>query len=248
MTGVIARFEWSLAFRRRRLLALNVGVPLLLVVPLALGTAPPYHAAAVYAVLFVLFGTMGSAIPLLREAESGLLRRIIMTGFPPGRYLAERTASQVGVDFLQLLPAVALIVAAAGGGLVDGLQVAGALVLALVAANLVGVWVAAVARSMAEGALFAAVTTLFLLHGSGVFRTPRPGSWGAFLEGVLPFGPLHRELLRVVVGAPAGGMPDGVGWGAWASWLPAVPGAVLLAGASFLLARALVGRVAGVRS
>ncbi len=246
MRGALARLEWRLSLRRKRLFALNVGVPLLLVVPLALGAAPAFHAAAVYAVLFVLFGTMGSAIPVLRDAESGFLGRVVMTGLPPGRFVVERTAAQVGVDLVQLSPSVILIVALSGGGARDFLVLAATLALALAAANLVGLWVASAARSMAEGALFAAVATLFLLHGSGVFRTAQAGGWGARFEALLPFGPLHRELLRVASGPPGatGTVP---GAAALVHWFGPALSTLLLAGISLLAARGLVGRVAGLR-
>lgn len=190
------RLEWRIAFRRRRLLALNVAIPPLLVLPIAIADAPPHHAAAVYAVLFVLFGTFGSAIPLLREGDGGPLRRIVLAGACERRLLAERVLAGAAVDFLQLLPAFALVFAT---GRPDPFAMAlavPALAVGLLVANLVGAWVAAAARSIAEGALFAAIVSLFLLHGSGVFRTAAPGTWAATLQTVLPFGPLHSALLR----------------------------------------------------
>jgi len=211
--------EVALTLRRRRLLALNVGIPLLLVLPVALGGAPAFHAAAVYTVLFVLFGTFGSAIPLIRDGETGILRRMLLVGASPRHLLLARGIGGTLLDALQILPSLALILLVGiwqggGGGEAGGSIGPGAgpgpaslallavpvLLGALLAANLVGVWVAALARSLAEGALFAAVLSLFLLHGSGVFRTPAAGSVGAFLEGILPFGPLHRLLLHAAGG------------------------------------------------
>jgi hypothetical protein len=196
--------EWRVALRRRRLLLFNVAIPVLLILPIELAGAPSFHASAAYAVLFVLFGTFGSAIPLLRDADGGPLRRMVLTGYPEAAFVAQRVFAGTLLDLLQLLPALALVVLPGGvdpGGL---LAAAAALALALLAANLVGVWVAAAAGSIAEGALFAAVVALFLLHGSGVFRTPLPGSIGASFEAVLPARPLHEALL----GATAGGVPD----------------------------------------
>jgi len=198
--------EWTQALRRRRLLALNTGVPVLLVLPIALSSAPPFHAAAVYTVLFVLFGTFGSAIPLLRDGDGGPLRRILLTGVPASGYLGQRILAATVLDFLQLLPAVVLALGLGGAHVSNWIPTAGALLVALLAANLVGAWVAALAGSLAEGALLAAVASLFLLHGSGVFRTPVPGSVGDLLAAALPFGPLHRSLLDGVgvAGSDAG--------------------------------------------
>ena len=79
-----------------------------------------------------------------------------------------------------------------------------ALILGLVAANALGVITAALARSVAEGALFSAVAALLLLHWAGTFRSPVPGTWQATLEAWNPFRPLHESLLAA---AGAGG-PD----------------------------------------
>jgi len=241
VTGAtIWRLEWRLAFRRRRLFVLNLAIPLALVLPLSLSGAPPFHAAAAYAVLFVLFGVFGSTIPLIRDGERGLLRRMLLAGAPESRILVERVMAGAILDFLQLLPALGVIL---GFGRAPGsvwLIAPPVLLLTLLAANLVGVWVAALARSLAEGALFAAVVALFLLHGSGVFRTAREGTLGSFLQETLPFGPLHQTLLAAAGGGPA--PPVG-----WSLLMPAV-GSVLILMLTLFFAHMLLERVApGVR-
>lgn len=195
MTALGWQLEWRTTFARRRLFVLNIAIPLLLVVPVATAGAPPHHAAAVYAVMFVLFGTFGSAIPLLRDAERGFVRRLALTRAAPGSLLLGRALAGACIDMLQLLPA---LVVAAGGHTVAALLVLPA---TLLFANLFGVWVAALARSVAEGALFCAVGSLLLLHASGVFRTPVEGSAGALVERVAPYRALHEHLL----GADAAG-------------------------------------------
>lgn len=186
------RLEWRRALARQRLFAFNVAVPTLLVAFLVFGGAPAVHAGVAYTLLFVFFGTFGAAIPLVRDAESGLLERIALTGIEPGSLLAERVLAGATIDLLQLAPAVVLIgVVGQSGAILPGL---GALLLSLVVTNALGVGIGAVARSMAESALFAAVTCLLLLHASGVFRTPRPGSPGAAVQRIAPFGPLHRAV------------------------------------------------------
>jgi ABC-type transport system involved in cytochrome c biogenesis permease component len=213
MNFPVWRVEWRLALRRRRVFAMNMAIPLLLVLPLAMGAAPPYHAAAVYAVLFVLFGVMGTAIPFLRDSEADLLRRIAMCGLSARRLLAQRVGAGAVLDGLQLLPALVLILALGAGPGGAWLFLPVALATALLAAAAVGTWVAALARSLAEGALLAAVTTLFLLHGAGVFRRPAPGGWGEWLASVLPFGPLHRGLQAAAIGGGTGLPP-------WSELLP----------------------------
>jgi len=238
--GLAFALEWRTALRRRRLLVLNVAVPLLLVLPVATAGAPAHHAAAVYAVLFVLFGTFGAAIPLLRDAERGLVRRLLVGGLPAARLLLERAAAAALVDTAQLTPAAILALAAAGALPAAPLLLA-VLLATLLMANLLGVLVAAVARSVAEGALFAAVATLLLLHASGVFRTPRPGSLAAVLEAAAPYRALHETLLTELTGGAtraAGGAAGGAaGVGALALGLVAVAALTWLA--SLRLAAAL---------
>jgi hypothetical protein len=229
--------EWKIALRRRRLLVFNVAIPLLLVLPISLGGAPPFHAAAAYTVLFALFGTFGSAIPLLRDGDGGPLRRIVLSGFPEPAYVTQRILAGTTLDLLQLIPALALILVTGRAEATVWASAIPALALALLAANLIGLWVAALAGSLAEGALFAAVVSLFVLHGSGVFRSPVPGSWSAAAESVLPYRPLHDALLT---GAGGGSAISGVVGG---DFLPPVALVVLLFLASVALASPLLRRI-----
>jgi hypothetical protein len=189
------RLEWLRAIRRPRLFRLNIIIPLLLIAPIALGAAPPAHAAAVYAVLFALFGTFGAAIPALRDAEHGLIRRLVLSSLDARQLLLARGVANACIDVLQLLPALGIIVLTSGRSAVTSLWLAVALLGSLTFANLIGLWLASLARSVAEGALFAAVITLLLLHASGVFRTPMPGSIGAQLEWYAPYRAVHELLL-----------------------------------------------------
>lgn len=192
---LVWQVEWGRALRRRRLFVLNVIIPLLLVMPIAFGGAPRGHAAAVYTVLFALFGTFGAAIPALRDGEQGLMRRIVQTRLDMRAVLFARALAGGAIDALQLLPALLIIISASRMSASAAPLLMLALVAALVFANLFGLVVAALARSVGEGALFAAVTTLLLLHASGVFRTPRPGSLGARIELFAPYRALHELLL-----------------------------------------------------
>lgn len=236
MRLAVWRLEWRLALRRRRLLILNVAIPLILVVPLEVGGAPAYHASAAYAVLFVLFATFGSAIPLLRDGEGGTLRRIVLRGVPEPVILGERVLAGSALDCLELLPALGVVLLLEGAEASIWLWALPTLPLAVLGSNLVGVWVAAGARSIAEGALFAALASLFLLHGSGVFRTPEPGGLGELLEVVLPFGPLHKLLFAAV----AGGADAGLGF---TTVLPSIGLALVLLGLTLAVSRILMQRI-----
>ncbi len=212
MTAIVWELEWRIATARKRLFVLNVVVPLLLVVPVAAGAAPAVHAAAVYTVLFAIFSTFGSAIPLVRDGESGLSGRVLRAGVAPASYFLQRTAAGAVIDVLQLGPALAVAAVGAGAGPRAFLLVLVVLAATVWVANLLGVLVAAATRSLAEAALFAAVSTLLLLHASGVFRTPVPESFGAALESVAPFRVLHEALLSVSLMTPVRG---GTALGVW---------------------------------
>ncbi len=204
MTVTVLRTEWLTAVRRRRLFMFNILIPLTFVATIALSSAPAVHAAAVFTVLFALFGTFGSSIPLIRDGESGLLRRYVLTGVHPGGVVLQRVIAAAGLDLVELAPSVFVIVAARGSSASQFAMVVLALILGLLAANALGAITAALAKSVAEGALFSAVAALLLLHWAGTFRSPVPGTWQATLEAWNPFRPLHESLLAA---AGAGG-PD----------------------------------------
>ena len=225
MMALIWGLEWRVALTRRRLLFLNTVVPLVLVVPIATGAAPAVHAAAVYAVLFAIFSTFGSAIPLVRDGASGITTRVIRGGISPSSYLIQRSAAGAVLDLVQLTPAFVIAALGAGASPRGFLLGLGALAGTVWVGNLTGALVAATTRSLAEAALFTAVGTLLLLHMSGVFRTPLAGSYGALVEAASPFRALHESLLAMSQAAPAAGW---VAVGVWALVLPAL--AVLFAG------------------
>lgn len=197
------QLEWLRAIRRGRLFRLNIIIPLVLVIPIALGGAPAGHAAAVYTVLFALFGSFGAAIPALRDAERGMLRRLALTPLSAHGLLIGRGVAGGCIDALQLLPAIVVIMVAAHTPLQTAGWLLPLLVLSLIFANLFGLVVAAVSRSVAEGALFAAVATLLLLHASGVFRAPAGGSWAERIERLSPYRALHEVMVAACSGTTA---------------------------------------------
>jgi ABC-2 type transporter len=199
--GLVFRLEMQRALQRRRLFILNVMMPLLLCLPIAFAGAPPQHAAAVFAVLFVLFGTFGAAIPALRDAENGIVTRLNALPLSPAGAVLGRAAAGACLDGLQLLPALAAALVAGQREPVAFFVLPIALFATILIANLTGLWIATIARSVAEGALFAAVAALLLLHASGAFRTPVPGSLGARIENIAPYRVLHEALLASLAGS-----------------------------------------------
>lgn len=199
MTGTVWRLVWRLAFRRRRLLAWNVLVPMLLLVPVVASAAAAGHRAIVVAVFVTFFGAYGSCIPLLRDAMSGWTEKVLLTGYGGRRWLLERALASTGVDFVQLLPVNLLLLVMVGVPLAASAPgVLAATALALLFANLLGTLVAAVVRALGEAAMGCAVVSLFALHLSGVFRTPAPGSLAAVVEAWSPLRPLHHVWLELL--------------------------------------------------
>ena len=135
-------------------------------------------------------------------------------GISPSSYLLQRSAAGAVLDALQLAPALAFAAIGAGASPRDVLVAFGTLAATAWVGNLIGTLVAATTRSLAEVALFTAVSTLLLLHMSGVFRTPLPGSYGLRFEAVSPFRALHESILDMTLAGPAAG----AGGGALASW------------------------------
>jgi ABC-type transport system involved in cytochrome c biogenesis permease component len=193
--------EWRLAARRPRVFVLSMAVPLALVAALAFGRAPTPHAALVYTVLFTFFGTFGAGIPWARDSERGLIHRLMLTGIDPAWAVVQRWLASALLDLVQLLPSLALIAwwyRAEGG---EALRLVGLVAAGLLAANALGLLVAALARSLAETALLASVAALLLLHAAGVFRAPEPGTTAATIERVVPFHYMHAAI-KEAVGAP----------------------------------------------
>jgi hypothetical protein len=185
-------------------------VPLLLLAPVALSPAAAPHRAAVYAVFFVFFGTFGSAIPLIRDARNGWNEKLLLTGYGPRRWLLERLLAGSSIDLAQLIPSVALVTVTAGAAPIpSGASLVAALALALLFANILGAVVAALVRSLAEGALGCAVVALFALHFAGAFRTAPVGTWADVAQTASPFRPLVEATRSL---AATGSAPSGAVW------------------------------------
>ncbi len=213
--------EWRLAVTRRRYLVLGAVLPLALVLPVATGAVPVDETASVYAVLFIAFAAVGTALPLRWEGARGMSARIVLGGMSPPGYLLQRTAAGAVLDLLKLSPAFVVAALAAHASVVDALLAYLGLAATAWIAGLLGVVTAAVTRSLAEAALVASVIVISLAEMSGVFYTPQPGSIGAVLEAISPFRALHEALLDMTVGAPTSG---GLAELAWVVLLPVVVG------------------------
>jgi hypothetical protein len=202
VSSAIWSLEWRLAAKRPRVFAVSVVVPLALVAVVTLGGAPPVHVAVVCTALFAMFGTFGAAVPWARDAERGFLARLALTGQRPEALVGERIVANALLDFMELLPSAAVVLVAGRPGTVTAVAFLVTLAAAMVLANTLGVWLATLADSLGETALFSAVGSLLLLHASGVFRTPT-GGIAETLQVAIPWHHLHL-LMREVIGVGAG--------------------------------------------
>jgi len=197
---------WRSAAARRRLFAWNVSVPVALLAPVAFSAAAAPHRVAVFGVFFVFFATFGSAIPTVRDAGDGWLDTVFQTGVSRSSWLAQTALAATALDLVQLLPVTGLLLASApDASPVSDLILAGAMTVAFLFANFLGVLLAALVRSLAEAALASAAVSLLLLHFAGFFRTPVT-AWTRVAASLDPYTPLRVALARVHA-AGAGGPP-----------------------------------------
>jgi hypothetical protein len=223
---------WQSAFARRRLFMWNIAVPALLLTPVALSDAAAPHRTAVFGVFFVFFATFGSSIPAVRDTRSGWIDSVFLTGYRRWRWFGETSLAGTTLDFLQLAPVALLLVWTAGGATPAGVaSLAVGMLGALMTANVVGIVIAALVRSLAEAALVSAATSLLLLHFAGFFRTPTPG-WTGAVAAWMPYRPLREALAAVQ-------SPGSAGLGGWE---PALLTTVFLVAAALLLAHAWTRR------
>ncbi|MFQ5678669.1 MAG: ABC transporter permease [Gemmatimonadota bacterium] len=236
MRGAVWRLEWRRALARPRLFAWNVAVPLLLLGPVLLNRATVPHRAPIFAVLFVLFGTFGACIPLVRDARTGWTRKVLLTGYSVRAWLTERCAAATALDLVQLAPVTILFLLA--GPTAHWVAALAAVVLAVAAANVLGTAVAAAVRSLGEATLASAASALLAAHLAGTFRGSAPGTWSWVAQRWSPWRPLP-EALRGAMGE----IPSVSGVGGWG---PPVLSGALLAVLMILSAPALAGRLSRV--
>jgi ABC-type polysaccharide/polyol phosphate export permease len=187
MTAAIWNLELQLAVRRRRVAIISMVVPLVLVAAVSLGGAPPPHAALVFTVLFTFFGTFGAAVPWARDNERGWLERLELAGAGRASLVVQRWLSGALIDLVELLPSWLMIVVVYRSSVAEAGSLLAAIAVTLLAANILGILVASLARSIAETALLASVSAMALLHAGGVFRSPVAGTFADAIQRFIPF-------------------------------------------------------------
>jgi hypothetical protein len=211
VNGAAWTLEWQTWRARKRALAIGIIVPLALVTPLATSDAPALHATTVYAILFTLFGLFGGTIPWIRDADNAWLQRVLSSGTSARTFVAERTLAAALADAIQLAPAVAVISIASHADTQLASLLAVTIFFTLITANTIGFVIACLTRSIAEAALVCTITGLFLLHLSGVFRTPAPGTISEQFQRIIPFHYMNDALRATAhIDAVAPRLADGL--------------------------------------
>ncbi len=179
--------------RDRRRLFLKFALPAALLLPLILADIPISLQAAGITVAVIFSGAFGSSIGLVRIREGGMLERITMLPLSPRRLITEYILANALLDGVEIaipLAAFLFIHPPAPEGVIF---VVISFASAVVAANALGVLVAAVPGSSGEGHLYAIITVMAAIALSGLI-TPAP-----YVQGLLPFWYLHAALTTTPV-------------------------------------------------
>jgi hypothetical protein len=230
VNALVWGLDWRLTLAGRRSLAFWVLVPLALVVVIATAALPAAWGIAAYSTLFIGSGLLRAALPVFVDTRSGLTGRVLRGGVSPASYLLQRAAAAAATTLLCLLPAACVVALSMRAAVPEMLIAVGGLAVSLWITGLAGAIVGTVSESTTEVMVLGGVLLVVLLHMSGVFRTPGPGTLGALLENSSPFRAMHEALASMASG---GAVSGGLAVVAWAALLPMGAGLA----ASNLLAR-----------
>ncbi|MGH7903095.1 MAG: ABC transporter permease [Candidatus Dormibacteraceae bacterium] len=187
--------------RRPRALVVKLLFPLGVAVPLLFSSAPAFYAAMALTMLVGTMGALGSGAVLARERTSGLNLRYLVLPMGPARLVLERVAVSAGIDLVQVLPVLVLILvrrpALAGWWPALLLAVAGTLLMA----NVLGAFASTLSRSPGEVMLYVLLPTLPAFYLAGVF-TPFGDGVRVAISRLIPFSYLHEALVGSLGGAP----------------------------------------------
>ena len=202
---------WQLELRgslaRRRALAIKLGFPLLLVVPLVTTGAPPFFAGMLLTVLIAMVGTVGTGVTVTRSRGSGWLDRLAVLPLPAWRVGLEIFFAGWLVDALQASLVVIVIAIAERP---DPATLASTWLMALATlaiSGTIGLGIAALTDHAGEAMLYLAVVLAPLLFLSGLFTGVPAAGFRNWVAQFLPFSYLHEGFQLVLGGNPPYGDP-----------------------------------------
>lgn len=195
-----------LFFGKRFALLIKMAYPIALIVPVAVSGIPAQYAAAVVGIVAIMAGTFGAGESLTADLNDGILLRLALTPVSPRRIVFELLSVNAVLDFLQLLPALALVYVLNPAPLVWVLAATVAVFATLLAANCIGVFIANFTSSPADVLLYATAILAPLIYVSGFFRNRNPEGLLATLRDLVPFA-YTNDALKAVFGETARNAP-----------------------------------------
>ena len=189
----------ALFFSKRFALLIKMLYPVAIIVPVAASGIPAQYAAAIVGIVAVMAGTFGAGESLTADLNDGILVRVALTPVSPYRVVFEILAVNAVLDFLQLLPALAVVFLLHPVPLVWVLAATVALFATLVTANCIGVFIANFTSSPADVLLYATAILFPLIYVSGFFRNANPSGLLETLRGFVPFA-YANDALKTVFG------------------------------------------------
>lgn len=229
------RLELLGTLSRRRALAIKMGFPLLLVIPLAATHAPQFFAAMLLTVLMAMVGTVGTGVSVTRSRGAGWLDRLAVLPLPPWRVALEIFLAGWIVDCLQ---ATLIFVVLEVAQRPDPVVIVATWLVALATlafSGAIGLAVATLTDNAGEAMLFLAVVLAPLLFLSGLFTGVPAEGFRYWVAQVLPFSYLTDGFQLVLHGNPP--------YGSSATLLLAAPAFLLVSlGACAAMGRPLLSR------
>ncbi len=195
--------ELASALAGPRLVAMRLGLTLLLGGPLVLVTMP-LKARVVGLVMLSAFSSFfGAAVAMTRARADGRLERLHLWPLPPWLLYGDWLLAHSAVDILQLAPLYGLYLLgrADSPGVIPALL--GALCLALVVLNALGLALGRLLQSNAEVHLGAALALGLLVLTSGLI--PLPAALGPLVATLAAINPLAWLAGALWAAAGAGG-------------------------------------------
>lgn len=203
MPGGLFLRELLAAATRPRALTLKMAFPLVLTIPLVAAHAPTFWAGMLLTVLCAMVGAVGAAMTAARARDSGLLTRLTLTPRAPWRLLCAWVSAGALVDLLQLLPALAFLLALAPTTAATGITLVVAVAAILVVANSLGFAVSVLGGGPGEVLLDTVVLLAPLLFLGGLFTGVPGNGWRATAASVDPFAYVHAAFIAALGGSPS---------------------------------------------
>lgn len=190
----VFQLEMGSAVSDRRSFLLRIGVAFLLGFPFVMTAMPMRVKTAGVTMLVVFISFFGAAVGMARRRTEGLLDRLRLLPLPLPLLYGDLLLAGALIDILQAGPVFIFFLAVNGQRMGAGViaDLAAMLLAAVVALNLLGMLLGALARSNQEVHLFAALGAGVIMLVSGIIPVP------ARLTGVISMAVAVNPLARTL--------------------------------------------------